>query len=181
MDALKNGYKYIKNFLTKEEVDLLTHYTRLKHRTNFTNFDPQQSDQGDTMFYGDTVTDSLLITKKPLMEKETGLELFPTYTFWRMYTYNADLKKHKDRPACEYSVTVKINSCGVQWPIYMEGNKIELENGDAVVYRGMELEHWRDNFEGDWHSQVFLHYVNKNGPHKEWLKDKRILLGTEKR
>ena len=55
MDAMKNGYKLIKNFLTKEERELLTHYTRLKHRTNFDSFDMAQSDQGDTMFYGDFI------------------------------------------------------------------------------------------------------------------------------
>lgn len=182
MDALNKGYKVIKNFLTKEEIDLLTHYTRLKHRTNFDSFDLEQSDQGDTMYYGDPVTDALLITKKTLMEKETGLKLLPTYTFWRMYTYYADLKKHRDRPSCEYSVTVKINSCGVSWPIFMEssGTGIDLENGDAVIYRGCELEHWRENFKGDWHAQTFLHYVNANGPHKEWALDKRPLLGTKK-
>ena len=180
MDALIKGYKHIKNFLTKEEVDLLTHFSRLKHRSNYDNFDLLQSDQGDTMFYGDPTTDSLLVTKLKLMEKETGLSLLPTYSFWRMYTFGADLKKHKDRPSCEYSVTVKINSCGVEWPIFMEGKEINLENGDAVIYKGCELSHWREEFKGDWHSQVFLHYVNKDGPHKEWFKDKRVLLGTEK-
>ena len=180
MDALINGYKHIKNFLTKEEVELLTHYTRLKHRSNFNSFDTEQSDQGDTMFYGDPVTDSLLITKKKLMERETKLKLLPTYTFWRMYSYGADLKKHKDRPSCEYSVTVKINSCGVKWPIFMEGTEIELDVGDAVIYKGCELAHWRNDFEGDWHAQTFLHYVNADGPHKEWFMDKRIMLGITK-
>ena len=177
---MKNGYKVIKNFLCREEMELLTHYTRLKHRANFDSFDLKQNDQGDTMFYGDPVTDSLLITKKDLMEKETGLTLLPTYTFWRMYTYGADLKKHSDRPSCEYSVTVQINSCGVKWPIFMEGKELELENGDAVIYKGCDLEHWREEFKGDWHSQVFIHYVNKNGPHKEWFKDKRVMLGIKK-
>ena len=178
MDALNKGYKIIKNFLNEEEVNLLTHYTRMKHRVNFDSFDIQQSDQGDTMFYGDPATDSLLICKQKLMEKETGK--LPKPTGWRMYSYLADLKKHKDRPSCEISVTVKINSCGVKWPIFMEGKAIDLENGDAVIYKGCDLAHWREEFQGDWHSQVFLHYVNKNGPHKEWLYDKRELLGTQK-
>ena len=179
MDELKD-YKLVKNFLTKEEVDLFTHYTRMKHRTNLNYFDLDQSDQGDSMFYGDPATDSLLITKKELMEKETGMQLLPTYTFWRMYTYGADLKKHKDRPSCEISVTVKINSCGVDWAVFIEGNKIDLQNGDGVIYKGCENHHWREEFEGDWHSQVFLHFVNKNGPHKEWHRDKRPLLGVLK-
>jgi hypothetical protein len=42
---------------------------------------------------------------------------------------------------------------------------------------GCEIEHWREEFKGDWHAQTFLHYVDKNG---EWfkikngLKDKRL-------
>ena len=75
MDALINGYKHIKNFLTKEEVELLTHYTRLKHRSNFNSFDTEQSDQGDTMFYGDPVTDSLLITKKKIDGKRNKIKV----------------------------------------------------------------------------------------------------------
>ena len=165
MDALINGYKHIKNFLTKEEVELLTHYTRLKHRSNFNSFDTEQSDQGDTMFYGDPVTDSLLITKKKLMERETGLELLPTYSFWRMYSFGSDLKEHTDRPACEISVTVMLGSDGTPWPIYMEDEALDLKPGEACIYMGCELKHRREEFEGDWHSQVFLHYVNKNGPH----------------
>ena len=180
MDELNKGYKIIKNFLTKEEIDLLTHYTRMKHRVNMTEFDLGQNDQGDTMFYGDPATDSLMLNKTKIMEKETGLELLPTYSFWRMYTYLADLKKHKDRPSCEISVTVKINSCGEKWPIYMGGVEIELENGDGVVYKGCDIEHWREQFQGDWHAQTFLHYVNKNGPHADFYKDKRPLFGVPK-
>ena len=164
MDELKQGYKVIKNFLTKEEINLLTDYTRMKHRVNMTQFDLGQSDQGDTMFYGDPATDSLMLNKRKLMEKETGLELLPTYSFWRMYSYLADLKKHKDRPSCEISVTVFIGSDGKhEWPIYMDGKKIDLKPGDGVIYRGCDIEHWRKPYEGDYHMQVFLHYVDANG------------------
>jgi hypothetical protein len=142
-------YKLIKNFLTKEEIKLLTDYCRMKH----------------------------MINKLDIMQKETGLELLCTYAFWRMYTINADLKKHKDRPSCEVSVTVMIGSDGTSWPIYMDGAEINLEPGDAAVYLGCEIEHWREEFKGDWHAQTFLHYVDKNGPNKEWFKDKRLLYG----
>ena len=164
MDELKKGYKVIKNFLSTEEINLLTDYTRMKHRVNTTQFDLGQSDQGDTMFYGDPATDSLMLNKRKLMEKETGLELLPTYSFWRMYSYLADLKKHKDRPSCEISVTVFIGSDGKhEWPIYMDGKKIDLKPGDGVIYRGCDIEHWREPYKGDYHMQVFLHYVDANG------------------
>jgi hypothetical protein len=105
MENIKNfKYKLIKNFLTQEEINLLTDYCRIKHRVNLNLFDFQQNDNGDTFFYGDPLMESLMVNKLNLMQKETGLELLPTYAFWRMYTINADLKKHKDRPACEISV-----------------------------------------------------------------------------
>ena len=65
------------------------------------------------------------------------------------------------------------------WPIYIDGNEINLNIGDAAVYLGCDLLHWRDEFLGDYQSQVFLHYVNKNGKNKEFFKDKRILFGGE--
>jgi hypothetical protein len=173
-------YKLIKNFLTLEEIKLLKDYCRIKHRTNFNFFDFDQNNNGDTYFYGDPLMESLMINKLKLMQKETGLELLCTYAFWRMYTFGADLEKHKDRPACEISVTVTIGSDGTPWPIYMDGSEINMEPGDAAVYLGCEIEHWREEFKGDWHAQTFLHYVDKNGSNKEWAKDKRLLYGTNK-
>ena len=36
--------------------------------------------------------------------------------------------------------------------------KVDLKPGDMLIYKGMELEHWREAFEGDNCIQVFLHY-----------------------
>lgn len=173
-------YKIIKNFLTNEEVLLLTEYCKIKHRLNFNCFDDVQNNNGDTYFYGDPLMESLMVSKLKLMENETGLELHPTYSFWRMYTMLADLEKHKDRSACEISVTVMIASDGTKWPIYMDGEELNLNPGDAAIYLGCEVEHWRDEFKGDWQAQAFLHYVNKNGDNKNNLLDNRKHLGDPK-
>jgi hypothetical protein len=173
-------YKLIKNFLTKEEIKLLNDYCRIKHRLNYSYFDFVQNNNGDTYFYGDPLMESLMVNKLELMQKETGLELLPTYAFWRMYTVNADLEKHKDRPSCEISVTVAIGSDGTPWPIYMDGTEINIEFGDAVIYLGCEIEHWREEFKGDWLAQTFLHYVDKNGANRKHFKDGRILYGTKR-
>jgi hypothetical protein len=62
----------------------------------------------------------------------------------------------------------------------MDGAEINMEPGDAAIYLGCEVEHWREEFKGDWHAQTFLHYVDKNGLNKEWARDKRILYGMPK-
>mgnify|MGYP003120860093 FL=1 len=71
-----------------------------------------------------------------------------------------------------------VGSSGEKWPIFMDGTSVELEAGDAVIYSGCEVEHWREEFLGDYHSQFFLHYVDKNGPHKELNLDNRFYLGA---
>jgi hypothetical protein len=174
-------YKTVKGFLTKDEIDILNIYCEIKHRTNQCNFDRSpQSDNFDTYFYGDPLMESIMLKKLSLMEKETGKKLLPTYSFWRMYTKFANLKKHKDRPSCEISVTVNIGSDGTKWPIFMEGTSIDLNEGDAIIYLGRELTHWREEFQGDWCAQTFLHYVDKEGENKNQFRDGRPYWGVEK-
>jgi hypothetical protein len=170
-------YKLIKNLLSSEEINLLKEYCIIIHKNNKFNFDFKQNNNGDTYFYSDPCMESLMVNKLNIIQKETGLELFPTYSFWRMYTMFADLKKHTDRPSCEVSVTVMIGSDGTPWPIYMDGVEINMEPGDAAIYLGCEVEHWRDEFKGDWQAQAFLHYVNKKGLNVSQAYDKRAFIG----
>ena len=46
---------------------------------------------------------------------------------------------------------------------------ILLEEGDAVIYKGCEIVHWREPYnEGTKLAQVFLNYVDANGKFTEW-------------
>jgi len=166
-------YKLIKNFLTPEELELGKSFYHLEHKKNTTCFDTEQNNNGNFWMYGDSFTETFMMKKLKKMEEETGLELLPTYAFTRFYTFNADLKPHTDRPSCEISISIMWDSDGTKWPLFIEGKPIEMEKGDGVIYLGMELSHWRENFTGDFHIQSFLHYVNKNGPHKEFIWDKK--------
>ena len=160
-------YKLIKNFFSKEELNILKLYCRNKLD------DTWQCDFQSPLapsWYKDALMNTLLELKIPLMEKETGLKLFKTYAFWRYYVYGSILKDHKDRPSCEISVTACIHKTD-NWPIHMEGNWIEIEEGDGVVYLGCEIEHGRKPFEGDGCAQVFMHYVDQNGPYKNKKED----------
>ncbi|MDC3263774.1 hypothetical protein OAU51_00445 [Porticoccaceae bacterium] len=148
--------------------------------------------------YGDQVMETLLVKMLPVMAKETGLDLVPTYSYARIYKQGDILRRHKDRPSCEISTTLNLG--GDPWPIFIdgtgadsvideykqihkpnapEGTKVLLDPGDMLVYSGCELEHWREPFEGQVCGQVFLHYNHRNGPFAEKNKfDKRPLLGV---
>ena len=46
---------------------------------------------------------------------------------------------------------------------YVEEEKFELDIGQATIYKGCEQEHWRYELPYKHHSQLFLHYIEKNG------------------
>src|SRR5579862_8364022 len=132
---------------------------------------------GTPSYYGDFMMDGLLNTLLPQIEQACGLKLFPTYSYFRVYKRGDALPKHSDRPACEISVTLCLGFEGEKtWPIWIEGprgtSSANLQAGDAMLYRGIECPHWREVLEGDCQAQVFLHYVDQNGPCAEWKFDK---------
>jgi len=163
------GYEVVKNFI---ETKGLFEKCKVVDKINDHNtFDPQCP--LSPAFYYSPVIKNMLEDIKSKVEKSIGLKLFKTYNYWRMYKNGETLDVHVDRHACEISVTLYIG--GDPWDIYIKGfdgvtTKITQEPGDALIYRGCELEHWREEFEGDNCAQVFLHYVNQDGP-SAWCKD----------
>jgi predicted 2-oxoglutarate/Fe(II)-dependent dioxygenase YbiX len=129
--------------------------------------------------HGAMTFDKLLVDLLPHFEKALGKRLLPTYSYARLYKTGEKLKIHTDRESCEISATLTLGFDGEAWPIYMgdadgkNASKISMNIGDVVLYRGMEKHHWRKKFKGNWQAQVFLHYVDADGPLKEWKFDKR--------
>jgi len=162
----------IKKFFSKDELSLLQKYcyNKLDENKNY-QIDGQSFSPS---WYHDAVMTGLLDIKLPVVEKKSKLKLFPTYTYWRYYVYGATLDKHTDRPACEISVTACIKKYD-DWPIIVEDKKFELNEGDAILYNGVSQKHWRPGiYKGSGMAQVFLHYVNQNGPYKNHAYDKII-------
>ena len=165
-------YKLIKNFFLKEELELLQKYCY--NRLDL-NKDYQFAEESfSPAWYNDPLMTSLLDTKLTKVEKESNLKLFPTYAYWRYYVFGAYLKKHTDRPACEISVTACIKKYD-DWPLTIEKETIELEEGDALLYAGCDQKHGRPGtYKGEGMAQLFFHYVNQNGPHKNHSYDKIV-------
>jgi len=68
--------------------------------------------------YSDIVMETLMLKCQPLMEKTTGLKLYPAYTYARIYKKGDVLKRHKDRFSCEISTTMNLG--GDPWSIYLD-------------------------------------------------------------
>jgi hypothetical protein len=131
--------------------------------------------------HGAIIFDRLLVDLLPYFEMASGKKLFPTYSYARLYVPEEELLVHIDRPACEISASITLGFEGDVWPIYMGDDmaksnaaKVEMEIGDAVLYKGLEKFHWREIYtEGKWQAQVFLHYVDADGPFRDWKFDRR--------
>ena len=206
-------YQVIKNAISYELANFIYNYFLLKkdavrfmYENNLHSTSPILGKWTDPQIpntyscYGDFVMETLIMKVLPMMKKETGLELIPTYTYARAYKKGDTLHRHKDRPSCEISTTIHLG--GDRWPIFIDGTgtdnviderkniikpnapagtRVDLEVGDMLVYSGCELEHWRESFEGDSCGQVFLHYNDMNGPYgTKCLFDGRPKLGVPK-
>ena len=196
----KNKYVVIKQAIPKELATFVANYFSMKKQVYDTSRQTRFISPYETLLgeyegadgqiphtycnYSDIAMETLMLKCQPVMEKITGLKLTPAYTFARIYKHGDVLKRHKDRFSCEISTTM--NLAGDPWAIYLEasgqegkkGIKVDLKPGDMLVYRGCELEHWRNKFKGKECIQVFLHYNNKNTPGaKENMFDRRPHLG----
>ena len=206
-------YQVIKNAISYELANFIYNYFLLKrdavkfmYENNIHSQDSILGTWSDQQIpntyscYADFVMETLMMKVLPMMKKETGLDLIPTYTYARAYKKGDCLHRHKDRPSCEISTTIHLG--GDKWPIFIDGTgadnviderknivkpnapagtRVDLEVGDMLLYSGCELEHWREPFEGDSCGQVFLHYNDMNGPYgTKCLFDGRPKLGVPK-
>ncbi|MET0647801.1 MAG: hypothetical protein ABW208_14390 [Pyrinomonadaceae bacterium] len=93
----------------------------------------------------------------------------PSYCYLSVYQPGAVLPRHIDRPQCVWNLSLLIdNDPDVQiddaWPIYLEvegeAREVRLDLGDAVLYRGTEIPHWREALpEGQRSTLIFCHFV----------------------
>ena len=127
-----NKYHVIKSAISYELANFIFNYFLLKRDAVKFMYDHNLTwDNGllgtwtDTQIpntyshYADNVMETLLVKMLPVMAKETGLDLIPTYSYARLYKNGDILKRHKDRPSCEISTTVHLG--GDPWPIFIDG------------------------------------------------------------
>jgi hypothetical protein len=166
LEIIQNNYLHVPEFISKDEARLLAEQFK-EHCEKFKLGGDSQAENSQAM-YSFMPFVKLLVNKVPHINELLGEEVLPTYTYARVYKENSVLIPHKDRSACEISITLNLSK-DVDWPIYFqrpdktEAN-VELSPGSAVLYLGCQAEHWRNKFEGKEYIQVFLHYVRSNGP-----------------
>ena len=177
----QNSCVLIKGFLDPQSVGIMSRY--MEYALKRDHFNSGDDPESTTYKYADPLAETILYNSREEFEEITGLSLHPTYSFSRVYMKGDELKPHVDRPACEISVTVHVATQGEPWPIWMhvpgkEPVSYTLAPGDAIVYRGCDVLHWREKaVNTKLNAQFMLHYVDQNGPNARLKWDTRPSLG----
>jgi len=164
---MKGLYKVIKGLVTAKEAQEISEAIKKSPKNEGDAQIPNSHS-----YYNLPVCNILLGQLLDKVSELSGKTLKPSYSYCRVCFNGAELKPHKDRPSCEYSVTLNLSQTH-PWTIYMGKRGVVQKPGDAVLYKGCEIEHSRQTFTGDEYVQVFLHYVDAEGPYKEYVYDQK--------
>lgn len=189
----ENGYVVIRNALHPQTIILVRNELKMVrdcfHYYKEMNYVPDDFSEEDTTVpnafshYAPFCSESLSLLFASNMEKVVNKRLIPTFSYYRIMYNGAYMKKHTDRPTCQYSASICISQeTDHVYPLYMKNYKGEtraliLFPGDMVVYHGTKVEHWRDVYEGNEHIQTFIHYVDVDGPYAKLALDGRQMMG----
>tara|TARA_R110000787_G_scaffold281250_1_gene392475 strand:+ start:98 stop:709 length:612 start_codon:yes stop_codon:yes gene_type:complete len=192
-DSLNNeGYCQVNNILSPQLIEYF------KLGSSMLEFETQQenNDESDIIStkgeksiakYSPFLGETLLLYLSPIYSQISGKDLVPTYSFYRKYSQTNNLGKHIDRPSCQYSATIQIDSSeDKSWPICIQNKNLQdiecnSKIGDIVFYKGEEVAHWREELKYKYSSHLFLHWVDGGDPaYKEFWWDGRERLGSPK-
>jgi len=191
---------FIKEFLPQQILNLMYSYSVIKF-SNKKNFNIDSQTNSLVSEHGDYLMETLMDMSTPVIEQNVGKKLWPSYSFFRIYDRDSDLRIHTDREACEYTVALCLGADPINQPYeifvgeedetsdykyynkegeykrYRIDHKFSMVPNNAVIFKGMDKIHWRETCSHDYFITVFLHYVDQEGPYKEFKFDERNLLG----
>ena len=161
----------IKNFISQDAVAIFNEYTWEKiNRSNRY----MKAKNGDLVSYiwedelgmcydiahNDELANVYTNLSQNKVEQLTNKKLKFAGSFYRIYGPKCVLRKHVDRDNYDYTVTINIsnNPDNYRWPIFTDTQELTLDPGDAFVCQGNKVQHWREEHQGQWSTQLMLHY-----------------------
>jgi hypothetical protein len=171
---IHDGYLVIEGFMDRRLARILYDVLLLRQWRHESKRDGQVPDAYS--YWGDSTLDAVLISLQPDLEAAAGCALLPTYSYARLYQNGNSLARHRDREACEIAATIHLGYSGMGPPPirFAPDVAVTQQPGDAVIYLGDKLEHWRDAFAGVNFGQLFLNYVRADGARRGYVYDGRL-------
>jgi hypothetical protein len=190
MTFANDGYQVLPNFLETIGIDVNDVEKYLHYRFNFSKekiitINPSIKGTREFAFYADPFMEVILEKCVAPFSDIVGCNLYPSYSYTRKYSQGNELLIHRDRKSCQISATLSIAFegteinpiCFSESPNKENAVALYLKPGDLCLYRGCDLWHWRPPINNDWYLQSFLHFVDADGPYKQFKYDRRNSLG----
>ena len=179
----ESGYTVVPALIAGELLNVAYWYASVKADVGL--FDLPNGDvqvPGAPGQYADPLMEVMLARCAPRISAATGCELLPTYSYCRVLGAGSSLQRHTDRRECELTASVCLGYEGPSpSPLYLQGSsgglRCVMYPGDALIYRGCDIAHWRAPWDGKRQAQVFFHYVDRRGPNGHLKYDRRRGLG----
>lgn len=156
----------LRNFLDPYLVQFLASYFKCAEGYQEAVF---ETDWTSANAHSDACGDTVMYVIRSAIEAHTGLKLLPTYSFVRMYSKGDSLGRHKDGKQNQVSCNICIEKDS-DWPLGISDGKedhtVIMEPGDAVIYQGYALDHWREKFTGGRQVQLISGYVVEGGEYE---------------
>ena len=147
---------------------LRIHFRKLKEE-GFFELDRVQAIESRSFIHNDPLASFIQGQMLAWVEAIAGENIKPSYSFLTSYFPGAELKRHTDREQCAWNVSLMIDAqpdtaLEESWPLCFDVRgkvrEARLLPGDAVLYRGVELPHWRPPLPAGHTATVLLgHYV----------------------
>ena len=123
------------------------------------NFSPSSEHRGDHH-----IIHTLLLQMRTQISAIIGKQLVPLYGNCKLYKKGAILVPHTDLSHLQYTVTVSIMKSSpllIVNPLTKMLHRVQLEPGDAFIFKGDSVVHGRPSVESDFY-QLFFHYISKS-------------------
>jgi len=162
----RDGYAVLRDVLPPLQIAALRGYVRALEEEGYLLVDHIDVPEKRFVRHNDEVFRFIHRQTGYLMRRITSEMIIPSYCYLSAYREDAELPRHKDRPQCVWNVSLLVdtNREGTPWPIFLETKnglrEVRLGLGDAVVYRGAEVAHWRPKAApGARETLALMHYV----------------------
>ncbi len=171
--TFQQGYVVLENLIHPFHLGALRRYYRHRTRRGFYSLGDEQvgrrfaeHNEGVARFVHRQLVGAISDVSRAALK--------PSYAYFVSYLSGADLAKHTDREQCDYSITTCIDASPEPddespWPIQLDTGpataKVYQAIGDALVYRGCSVAHWRERLpDGFTSTSLLLHYVRESFP-----------------
>lgn len=181
----EQGYMVFRNLLSENLTELLLkHYEFMRSNQELKY---KSWGEGDTYERGGYVVYEAFLDVFSLFVSEAlGGRYLPSFSYSRAYKKDSSLLRHVDRKGCEVAVSIPLSiDKNNPWPLYVSldknanGTPIHLNIGDALIYKGHEVFHWREPYQGSEQVQLFMFCVEEDGPNHAFKYDGREGLGLD--